>query len=258
MQQNGIALKDLHIDLTPGRKNAYWLRRGFSLNELSAGMALVLGMAGVGAMTTHWSGSEGSKPVLQTVKEVRLPDSSVQLHHELEELISLMSASSVWMNYGLENITITRSGTASYRTRLQGRYRHYYPLPRLREIAGAIGGRLEIDSDKWLVETPIFRPEPGDTRELTDILDNIEHYQRLVKGGYIELSMGPIREEPRHKAASLELLVDRPSPGLLAGIARQVERHHIEGATQKIDVKAAPGRGWQSLSIDINLLGTKS
>ena len=254
LEQNGIELKDLHIDLTPGSKNPYWLRRGRSLNELSIAASVLLGALAISAMIFQGPGAPENEVALESFNPISVPDSFVQLHHELDELIALMSASSVWMNYGLERITITKSG-ADYRTRLEGEYQNHYPLPRLRELASAIGSQFTIKGEKWLVETPIYKPEPGAPQELTDILDSVEDYQRLVKGGYVELDLGTITDEIEHKMTKLELRVDRPFPVLLAGIARQVERHHIHGATQKIDVKVVPGNGWQLLSIDINLLG---
>lgn len=255
LKQNGFELKDLLINLTPNSNNPYWLKRGRSLTELTGGMLILLGMVGVGAVAVQWQMYPEKKPDIQIMGDTyQQPGSFVQLHNELDELIALMSASSVWMNYGLERITITKS-SADYITRLEGEYQYNYPLPRLRELARSLGSQFMINGDNWLVETPVFKPESGEDHELMDILDNIEHYQRLVKGGYIELDVGGVRNEKGHRTANLKLHVDRPFPGMLAGIARQVERHNIHGVTQNIDVNVKPGHGWQLLSININLTG---
>ena len=254
LQQQGVELRDLHIDVTPGSGNAYWLKRGRSLTELIGATLILLVMAGAGAMTVHWQQDDETERFTPLVKKVVNPDSSVQLHRELGELITVMSESSVWMNYGLERISVTRSG-ADYITRLEGKYRIDYPLPRLRELAGLMDSQFMIQGDTWFVETPIFKPESGDSHKLVDILDSIEDYQRLVKAGYADMDLGGIRKQQRYRTADLKLYVDRPVPGLIAGIAQQVEKHDIHGAAKKIDVRVEPGHGWQLLSIDINLMG---
>ena len=254
LQQQGFELKDLRIDLTPGSNNPYWLKRGRSFTELTGGMLILLGMVGASTLAFQWFKGSEAVPVLRIMEEVRQTQSSVQLHNELNELVALMSASSVWMNYGLKRITINKSGD-DFITRLEGEYQNDYPLPRLRDLAQAIDSQFMIQGDNWFIETPIFKPESGDSHELVDILDSVGHYQRLMKAGYVKLDLGGIREERRHRTANLELRVNRPFPGLLAGIARQVERDNIHGAAQKIDVEVNPGHGWQLLNIDINLLG---
>ena len=254
LQQQGFELRDLHIDLTPNSGNSYWMKRGRSLTELIGGTLMLLVMLGVGAMTLHWQQVEETKQLTPLVQKLVEPKSFVQLHRELDELITVLSASSVWMNYGLENISITKSRTG-YTTRLKGEYQNDYPLPRLRELAGLMDSQFMIQGDTWFVETPIFKPESGDSHKLVDILDSIEDYQRLVKAGYAEMDLGGIREENRYRTANLKLYVDRPVPGLLAGIAQQVETHDIHGVAKKIDVRVDPGHGWQLLSIDINIQG---
>ena len=254
LQQQGLELTDLHIDLTPNSSNPYWLKRGRSLTELTGGALILLVMVGAGALTVQWQQNPETNAFAPMIKEFKTTHSSVQLHRELGELITLMSASSVWMNYGLERISIVKSG-ADYITRLEGKYQNDYPLSRLRELAGSMNSQFMIQNNNWFVETPMFKPEAGDSHELVNILDSIEDYQHLVKAGYAELDLGGIRKETRHRTANLKLLIDRPIPWLLAGIAQQVERHNIHGATQKIDVRVKPGHGWQLLSIDINLLG---
>ena len=254
LQQQGFELKDLRIDLTPGSNNPYWLKRGRSFTELTGGMLILLGMVGASTLAFQWFKGSEAVPVLRIMEEVRQTQSSVQLHNELNELVALMSASSVWMNYGLKRITINKSGD-DFITRLEGEYQNDYPLPRLRDLAQAIDSQFMIQGDNWFIETPIFKPESGDSHELVDILDSVGQYQRLMKAGYVNMDLGGIREERRHRTANLELRVNRPFPGLLAGLARQVERDNIHGAAQKIDVEVNPGHGWQLLNIDINLLG---
>ena len=255
LEQNGFDLKDLHIELAPDSSNPYWLKRGRSLNELTGGAAFLLVMAGLGVATVqNYYGSEEKKVFPIMIKEAVRPQSYVQLHNDLGALTALLSASSVWMNYGLENITIVKSD-AGYTTRLEGKYRNNYPLARLREITGKMDGQLMLQGDGWFMETPIFKPDPGYSDEPVDILDSIEHYRRLVSAGYADLDIDGISDGRPLRTANLELRIDRPVPWVLAGIARQVERHNIHGAAQRINVAVKPGHGWQQLSIDINLSG---
>ena len=251
--QHNIALKDLYINLEPGKNNPYLLRRGHNLIELSLlAMAPFIG-AGLIFMLS----------LTVTVKDIKettiLPapaksKSTVQIDSDLGAVAALLTDFSVLLAYNLENIHIKKT-SKGYNTSATGHYDQSFSLARLNGIARELEGKFYLQKDSWTLTSSRFKAPPGETVELAPLADSFEQYRQFAVLNNVRFSVIGTSRKRDSAQGIIELIIEYPTPRAVQQWARQLRQMAPHGYLQNVDINTRKNAGWRDLTIKIEITG---
>ena len=251
--QHNIALKDLHINLEPGKTNPYLLRRGHNLVEL----ALLATAPIVGAGLVFMLSS------LITVKEIKetsikpppKPRSALQVDTDVDALAALLADFSVLLAYNLENIRIEKT-PKGYNAAAIGRYDQSFPLGRLHRIAEKLDGRFYLQKNNWNLNSSQFNPAAGEAAELQPLPASFEQYRQFAVANHARFKVVGVTRKRDAAQGVIELTIDYPTGQGLRQAAQQLRQTGLHGYLQKADISTRKHAGWKNLTLTIEIIGT--
>ncbi len=252
--QHNVALKDLHINLDPGKNNPFLLKRGCNLAELSL-LALVP-CVGAGLVSLFLSTVD-----VREIKETRVqpvvarPTSAIRVATDLEALAALLDEFSVLLAYNLDNISIKKTAKG-YLTSASGRYHQSYSLARLNRIAADLEGGFSLQKNNWTLNSSLFKPPPGKTADPVPLTASFEQYRQFAAAGNARFSIiGSSRKRDATRGL-IELGIDYPNRQLLRLWGRQLQQASLHGHLQNAGIAAGRHSGWKTLTLTIEITGS--
>ena len=252
--QHNIAIKDLHINLDPGKNNPFLLKRGYNLAELSL-LALVpcIGAGLVFLLSSTIEVKEIKETVIQPVRAE--PESTIQIATDLETVAALLGEFSVLLAYDLDNIKIKKT-SKGYLTSATGSYDQSFPLDRLYRLAEELEGSFALQKDNWTLNSSLFKPPAGKTAGLVPLETSFERYRQFAAASNARFSIiGSSRKRNATKGI-IELGIDYPNRQLLRLWVRQLERSALHGYLQDVGITTRRNSGWKNLTLIIEITGT--
>lgn len=252
--QHNIALKDLHINLDPGKNNPFLLKRGCNLAELSL-LALVP-CVGAGLVSLFLSTVD-----VREIKETRVqpvvarPTSAIRVATDLEAVAALLDEFSVLLAYNLDNISIKKTATG-YLTSATGRYDQSYSLARLDRIAADLEGSFSLQKNNWTLNSSLFKPPPGKTADPVPLATSFEQYRQFAATSNARFSIiGSSRKRDAARGL-IELSIDYPNRQILRLWGRQLQQAALHGQLQNTGIAAGRHSGWKTLTFTIEITGS--
>ena len=252
--QHNIALRDLYINLEPGKNNPYLLRRGYNLFELSFSTFVLCVGVGLMFLIISTLNLREIKPTATKPAPV-IPKSTIQIDTDLEAIATLLDDFSVLLAYRLENISVSKTAQG-YLTRANGRYEQVFPLTRLHVIAGALEGRFSAQKNSWTLDSSLFDPPSGASVELAPLSASFEGYRQFAVSSNVSFSVVGSSQKQGVAQAMLSLSMDYPNRDSLRQAALQLRQMSLHGYLQSIEIKADEYSGWKQLTAVIEITGT--
>lgn len=252
--QHNIALKDLYINLDPGKNNPFLLKRGYNLTELSL-LALVpcIGAGLVFLLSSTIDVKEIKETAIQPVRaELK---STVQIATDLENVAALLGEFSVLLAYDLDNISIKKTAKG-YLTSASGRYDQSYSLARLNRIASDLEGRFSLQKNNWTLNSSLFKPPPGKTADLIPLSASFERYRQFAAASNARFSIIGSSRQRGAAQGIIELSIDYPNRHVLRLWVRQLRQVALHGYLQTAGITARRNSGWKNLTFTIEITGT--
>lgn len=252
--QHNIALKDLYINLEPGKNNPFLLKRGYRLAELSL-LATVPGI-GAGLVFLLLSTIE-VKEVKETATQAARAEikSTIQITSDLEAVTALLGEFSLLLAYDLEKITIKKT-SKGYLTSASGRYHQSFSLKRLYRIAEELEGSFSLQKNNWTFNSSLFRPALGKSVDPVPLATSFEQYRQFAEANNAQFSIvGNSRKRDTAKGI-IELGVDYPNRHVLRLWIRQLQQTALHGYLQQAGITTRKHSGWNDLTLIIEIIGT--
>ena len=252
--QHNIALKDLYINLEPGKNNPYLLKRGYNLFELS--LVTMIPFIGAGlifmlSLTINVRDLEEA-----TIKPLPAkPKSTIQIDKDLDAVVMLLTEFSVLLAYNLENIHIKKTAKG-YNTSATGRYDQSFSLARLDRIAQELEGRFHLQKNSWTLNSSLFKPPPGEIVELVPLPISFENYRQFAVSNNARFSVIGTSQKRDAAQGVIELAFDYPNSSALQQPVQQLQQMALHGYIKNIDINTQKNAGWKSLTIIIEIIGT--
>ena len=252
--QHNIALKDLYINLEPGKNNPFLLKRGYNLTELF--LSALVPCIGAGLVFLLSSTIEVREIKETAIQPLRAePGSTIQIATDLETVVALLDEFSVLLAYDLDSINIKKT-SKGYLTSATGRYDQSFSLDRLYRIAGELEGSFSLQKDNWTLNSSLFKPPAGKTAGLVPLATSFEQYRQFAATSNARFSIiGSSRKRDATKGI-IELGIDYPNPQLLRLWVRQLERTALHGYLQDAGITTRRNSGWKNLTLIIEIIGT--
>ncbi len=252
--QHHIALKDLYINLEPGTRNPYLLRRGYSLPELlllTLAPTLVAGLLYL--FITNMETPQLPHPAAPPPPPK--PESARQLDEDLDALAALLTDFSVLLAYQLETVNVKKAG-GGYQLRAAGSYVQSFSLQRLHSLAERLHGRFSVQQGRWTLTSSRFRPLAGETGDLVPLASSFEHYRQFAQANNARFTIVSVNR--KHDAAQgvVRINHEHPAPATLSRWARQLRQSALHGHLQEATLSARRHAGWDSVNIVIEITGT--
>ena len=252
--QHSIALKDLYINLDPGKNNPYLLRRGYSLVELSL-LALVP-FIGAGLIFLLSSAVNVKEIKETTIKSVRVkPKSTIQFATDLEAVATLLGDFSVLLAYNLDNISIKKTAKG-YRVSATGRYDQSFSLHRLNTIARQLEGSFYLQKNNWTLNSALFKPPLGETAELLPLPASFEQYRQFAVANHARFSVIGTSQKRDAAQGVIELILEYPSHHSLQQWVQRLRQMALHGYLQNAEINTQDNAGWKNLTVIIEITGT--
>lgn len=252
--QHHIALKDLYINLEPGKNNPYLLRRGYSLPEL---VLLTLAPCTGAALIYLFMASVETPKIRETIQKPPLPkpESVRQIDEDLGALAALLTDFSVLLAYNLENISVKRDGTG-YHTSATGGYVQSFSLERLHNLAGRLQGRFSVQKNKWAMTSSLFQPAAGETGDPVPLATSFEEYRQFAGANNARFTIVSVNQKRDSAQGVVEISFEHPAPATLKPWIWQLQQAALHGYLQEARISARRNSGWRGLSIVIKITGT--
>ena len=252
--QHGIALKDLYINLEPGKNNPYLLKRGYNLAELSlSALVPCIGAGLVFLLSSTIDVEEIKETAIQPVRaETR---STVQIATDLETVAALLGEFSVLLAYELDNISIKKT-SKGYLTSATGRYEQSFSLDRLNEIAAELEGSFTLQKNNWTLNSSLFKPPPGETADLVPLATSLERYRQFAAASHARFSIAGSSRKRDAARGIIELGIDYPGRDVLRLWVRQLRQAPLHGHLQDAAITTRRNSGWNTLTLIIEITGT--
>ena len=252
--QHNIALKDLYINLEPGKNNPFLLQRGCNLAELSLlAFAPCIGAGLVSLLLSTIDVREIQETALHPVRAE--PKGTIQVATDLESVAALLGEFSVLLAYDLDNISIKKTAKG-YLTSASGRYDQSYSLGRLNRIAADLEGRFSLQKNNWTLNSSLFKPPPGKTADLVPLSASFERYRRFAAASNARFSIIGSNRQRGAAQGIIELSIDYPNRHVLRLWVRQLRQAALHGYLQTAGITARRNSGWKNLTFTIEITGT--
>ena len=252
--QHNIALKDLYINLEPGKNNPFLLKRGYNLGALSlSALVPCIGAGLVYLLSSTIKVEEIRETAIQPVQAQ--PKSAIQVATDLETVAALLGEFSVLLAYDLDNISIKKT-SKGYLTSATGRYDQSFSLGRLNRIAEELEGSFSLQKNNWTLNSSLFKPPAGKTVELVPLATSFEHYRQFAAASHARFSIVSSSRTRDAAKGIIELDIDYPSRHILRLWARQLQQAPLHGYLQDAGVTARRNSGWKNLTLIIEIIGT--
>lgn len=253
-RQHHIALKDLYINLEPGKNNPYLLRRGYNLVELT----LLLLAPGMVAGLVYLFMTSVETPTIREAAQTQpppKPKSVRQIDEDLHALDALLRDFSVLLAYNLENISIKKAGQG-YHASASGNYVQSYSLERLHHLAGRLQGRFSVRKNKWTLTSSLFQPAAGETVDLAPLASSFEQYRQFAGANNARFTIAGVNQKRDSAQGVVEIGFEQPAAFTLQQWVRQLRRGALHGYLKEARISARRYSGWDSMSIVIEITGT--
>ncbi len=252
--QHNIALKDLYINLDPGKNNPYLLRRGHNLLELS--IFTIVPFIGASLIFMLFSTSSVEK-IKETIPKIAVtkPKSTIQIDTDLDAVDTLLSEFAVLLAYNLDNIQIQKT-SKGYNTTATGQYDQAFSLARLNEIAHRLDGRVTVQKNIWTLHSSLFRPPAGESGELLPLPRSFEQYRQFAGAVDARFSIIGTSQKQHSVQGVIELSIDYPNRPNLRQSVRQLQQAGLHGHIQKVDIQTQLNAAWKNLTVTIEIIGT--
>ena len=253
-KQHNIALKDLYINLEPGKNNPYLLKRGYNMVELS--LVTMVPFIGVGlifmlSLTINVKDLEEA-----TIKPLPAkPKSTIQIDKDLGAVAKLLTDFSVLLVYNLDNIHIKKTAKG-YNTSATGRYDQSFSLARLNRIARELEGRFFLQKNSWTLNSSLFKPALGETVELVPLPVSFENYRQFAISSHARFSVIGTSQKRDAAQGLIELAFDYPNSSVLQQSVQRLQQMALHGYIKNIDINTQKNAGWKNLTIIIEIIGT--
>ncbi len=252
--QHNIALKDLYINLDPGKNNPYLLRRGYNLAELSLLTMVPFIGAGLIFMLSFTITVKDIEEA--TIKPLPTkPKSTIQIDTDLGAVMMLLTEFSVLLAYNLENIHIKKTAKG-YNTSASGRYDQSFSLARLNRIAQELEGSFYLQKNSWTLNSSLFKPAAGETVELVPLTVSFENYRQFAISSHARFSVISSRQKRDTAQGLIELVFDYPNSSALQQSVQRLQQMALHGYIQDIDITTQKNAGWKNLRLIIEITGT--
>ena len=253
-RQHHIALKDLYINLEPGKHNPYLLRRGYSLIELT----LLMLAPGMLASLMYLLQTSIEQPEVRDSVQTQpppKPESARQIDEDLYALNALLTDFSVLLAYNLENISIKKAGQG-YNTSATGSYIQSYSLERLHHLAGRLQGRFSVQKNRWTLTSSRFQPAAGETGDLVPLATSFEQYRQFAGANNARFTIVSVSQKRASAQGIVEIGFARPAAFTLPQWASQLQQAALHGHLKEARISARRHAGWERMSIVIEITGT--
>ena len=252
--QHNIALKDLYINLDPGKNNPFLLKRGYKLTELSL-LALVpcIGAGLVYLLSSTIDVKEIKETTIQPVRAEA--KSTVQIATDLEAVAALLDEFSVLLAYDLDNVSIKKTAKG-YLTSATGRYDQAFSLDRLNRIANELEGSFSLQKNNWTLNSSLFKPPAGKTADLVPLATSFERYRQFAAASNARFSIIGSSRKRDATQGIIELSIDYPNRHVLRLWVRQLQQTALHGYLQNAGITARRNSGWKNLTFIIEIIGT--
>ncbi|MYH68758.1 MAG: hypothetical protein F4147_01100 [Gammaproteobacteria bacterium] len=251
--QHHIALKDLYINLEPGKNNPYLLRRGYSLPEL---VLLTLAPCAGAALIYLFMASVETPKIRETIQKPPLPrlESARQIDEDLAALAALLTDFSVLLAYNLENISIKRAGPG-YHTSATGGYVQSFSLDRLHSLAARLQGRFSVQKNKWGMTSSLFQPTAGETADPVPLATSFEEYRQFAGANNARFTIVSVNQKRNSAQGVVEISFEHPTPATLKPWIWQLQQAALHGYLHEDSISAGRNTGWDSISIVSEITG---
>ncbi len=252
--QHHIALKDLHINLEPGKNNPYLLRRGYSLPELSL---LTLAPCMIAGLVYVFITNVEAPKIRESTQPPPppKPESTRQIDEDLDALASLLTNFSVLLAYNLATISIKQAG-AGYNVSATGNYVQSFSLERLHSLAQRLQGRFSVQKNRWTLTSSRFQPAAGETGDLVPLATSFEEYRQFAGANDARFTIVSVNQKHDSAHGVVEISYQHPAPATLDQWVRQLQHSALHGHLKEARVSAGRHAGWDSISIVIEIIGT--
>ena len=252
--QHNIALKDLYINLDPGKNNPYLLKRGHNLLELA--IFTIIPFIGAGLIFMLYSTSS-IKEIKETVPKFTATKSkgTIQIDTDLDAVDTLLSAFAVLLAYNLDNIQIQKT-SKGYNTTATGQYDQAFSLARLNEIAQQLDGRVTVQKNNWTLHSSLFKPPLEETDKLLPLRRSFEQYRQFAGAANARFSIIGSSQKQHSALGVIELSIDYPNHPTLQQSSRQLQQARLHGHIQKVDIQTQRNASWKNLTVTIEIIGT--
>lgn len=252
--QHNIALKDLYINLEPGKNNPFLLKRGYNLAELS--LSALIPCIGAGLVFLLLSTLEVKEIQETAIQPVRAqPESTIQIATDLETVAALLGEFSALLAYELDNIKIKKTSTG-YLTSATGRYDQSFSLDRLYRLAEELDGRFSLQKDNWTLNSSLFKPPPGKIAGLVPLETSFERYRQFAAASNARFTIVGSSRKRASAQGIIELSIDHPNRHVLRLWVRQLQRAALHGYLQEAGITIRRNSGWKNLTLIIEIMGT--
>ena len=251
--QHNIALKDLHLNLEPGKNNPFLLKRGCNLAELS--LSALVPCIGAGLVFLLASTIEVEEIRETAIQPVRAePRSAIQIATDLENIAALLGEFSVLLAYGLDDISIKKT-PKGYLTSATGRYDQSWSLDRLNAIAQELEGSFSLQKNNWTLNSSLFKPPAGETAYPVPLATSFERYRQLAAAGPARFSIVGSSRKRNGSRGIIELSIDYPNRHVLRAWVRQLQQAPLHGHLQDAGITTRRNSGWENLTLTIEITG---
>lgn len=252
--QHNIALKDLYINLEPGKNNPFLLKRGYKLAELS--LAALVPCIGAGLVFLLSSAIEVKEIRENTLQPVRVaPKSAIRVATDLETVAALLDEFSVLLAYDLDNISIKKTAKG-HLTSATGRYDQSFSLARLDRIAEELEGSFSLQKNNWTLNSSLFKPPAGTTADLVPLATSFERYRLFAAASNARFSIVGSSRKRDATHGIIELGIDYPNRHVLRLWGRQLQQTALHGHVQSAEIATRNNSGWKNLTLIIEIIGT--
>lgn len=252
--QHNIALKDLYINLEPGKNNPFLLKRGYNLAELS--LSVLVPCIGAGLVFLLSSTIEVKEIKETVILPVRAePGSTIQIATDLETVAALLGEFSVLLAYDLDNIKIKKT-SKGYLTSATGSYDQSFPLDRLYRLAEELEGSFSLQKDNWTLNSSLFKPPAGKTADPVPLASSFERYRQFAEASNARFSIVGSSRKRDSAQGIIELSIDYPNRHFLRLWVRQLQQAALHGYLQNAGITARRNSGWKNLTFIIEIIGT--
>ena len=252
--QHNIALKDLYINLEPGKNNPFLLKRGYNLAELS--LPALVPCIGAGLFFLLSSTIEVKEIQESAIQPVRAePKSAIRIATDLETIAALLDEFSVLLAYDLDNISIKKSSDG-YLTSATGRYDQSFSLERLHVIAQELEGSFSLQKNNWTLNSSLFKPQAGKTADPVPLATSFERYRQFAATSYARFSIVGSSRKRDAATGIIELSIDHPDRHILRLWVRQLQQLSLHGYLQSAALSVRRNSGWNNLTLIIEIIGT--
>ncbi len=253
LTQQDIENKDLLFNLNANKKNAFYLRRGYTLQDIAIlSLFPILLISLLPMSLKFWQERRQPEPI-SIAEPVVLPTSSIQVSEDLPALSKLLNRYMVLLAYEIESLE-AKSGDAQYAILANGRYQPNQSITRLNEVANRLDGSLTLADNAWRINARASRTENTVELPLAPASDVLEAYRITALAFGLVFNVKSRQQLADHSQTELTLTMASPSPHQLQALGKHLSARGHQGKLKSAQLTTSPMAGWDSVILTIVVL----